>query len=134
MDKALDNDATKNHAFLASQEKLLKIKEQTPRLRFSSVNNPLRETVTVTEMERKGIRGPKKSFLELSVYEKKHGPAPPAKIKSIKYQGKWIKGVDVVDEQDVSCVQGLGLRWPYQILLKFRFYLTFHVFFDRIVC
>ncbi len=102
VDKALDQDPGKNHEFLQTCEKLVKLKENNPRIRLSGTN-PLRENLLMSEEETTGLRAPKKSFLELSQYEKLHGPAPVGKIKTIKFRGQLLRGVDVIKEEDVSC-------------------------------
>ena len=40
--------------------------------------------------------------MALDVYEAKHGPADPAKIKVQKIDGVAVKGVDVMEEKDVG--------------------------------
>ena len=57
----------------------------------------------MSEEETTGLRAPKKSFLELSQYEKLHGPADPSKVKSITFRGQVIRGVDVIRAEDASC-------------------------------
>lgn len=102
VDRVLDADPGQNHAFLQATERLVKLKEQNPRVRLSG-SAPLRETVVVAEEDNAGVRAPKRSFMELGQYEKRFGPAPAHKIKSLQFRGKTLRGVDIVKEEDASC-------------------------------
>ena len=103
MDKALDGDAGKNHGFLQTGEKLIKLKEANPKMRLSGPT-PLRETIVCSEEEMTGLKAPKRSFMELAKYEEKHGPAAPDQIKTITFRGKKMRGVDVIKAEDVDCI------------------------------
>ena len=105
VDKACDADAGKNHEFLQTAEKPVRLKESNPRLRLTGTN-PLKEHVLMSEEETTGLKAPKKSFLELAQYEKLYGPAPVGKIKSMTFRGVTMRGVDVIREEDVSCHTG----------------------------
>jgi len=99
MDKALDNDPEKSHEFLRGSERLLKAKQANPSLRLT--NTFFRETILMAEEEKCGLKAPKRAFLELAQYEKRFGEAPPDKIKTITFRGKKMRGVDVIEEEDV---------------------------------
>ena len=104
MDKMLDQDPGKNHEFLQSVEKLVALKTENPAIRLGPSNNPLkREEIRMSEQETTGVRGPKRKFMSLDVYEKRHGKADPNNVKSLYYKGQWIQGVDIIAEEDVPC-------------------------------
>lgn len=114
VDKNLDADPGQNHQFLQAAEKLVRLKEANPKIRLSAAT-PLRETVLVSEEEKVGLKAPKRAFLELSQYEKRYGPAPAGKVKTITWKGQSISGVDIVREEDASCSfpQNRFPRFPF---------------------
>ncbi len=101
MDKALDADPSKNHDFLLALDKLVKKKTENPGLRFSTKSS-LKEELTMQEETTSGLRAPKKAFMVLEKYEKKYGKPDPSLIKTIRYRGKVLQGVDVQKDEDVA--------------------------------
>ena len=99
MDKVLDANPHKSHEFIQAAQRLLSLKQQNPGLRMGN-SNPLREQIAMTETTTRGIRQPRMSFMELSVYERKHGKAAPHKIKSLRINGEIVRGVDIMKEED----------------------------------
>lgn len=104
MDKALDADPTANHRFLGQRQTLVERKIEDPRARITTSSNPFgpEETVSVTERKTQGLKAPKKSFIELSQYEKRYGKAPADRIKVQYFNGVALTGVDVVNEADIG--------------------------------
>eukprot|EP00438_Fugacium_kawagutii_P023307 Skav226244 [mRNA] locus=scaffold1218:568080:569018:- [translate_table: standard] len=94
VDKVLDADPGLSHEFLKACERLVKLKTENPKIRLTG-STPRRESVLVSEQDTSGLRAPKRSFMELSAYEKRYGPAPAGKIKTINWKGKTLRGVDV---------------------------------------
>ena len=113
----MDSDTSENHAFLKSVERLVKLKETNPKLRLSGAT-PLKESISVSEEEKVGMRGPKRKFLELSKYEQRFGPAPAGKIKTITFKGQKIKGVDIIREEDAPCHDSERCEYSSQLSLS----------------
>ena len=99
LDKSLDADPGLSHEFLQKTEQLLRLKHENPNVRLK---DQLKETVAVNEAETCGIRAPKKSFMMLSEYEKRHGKARPEQVKTIVWKGERIQGVDVQRAEDAT--------------------------------
>lgn len=111
VDKKLDNDPVANHNFLNQRSSLLKHKQANPASRITSGLNPLvKEKVEVHEERVTGLRGPKMAFMQLEVYERRFGPAPPDKIKTQIIGGVSYTGVDIVREEDCARVDFKGKR------------------------
>lgn len=102
VDKKLDNDPVANHNFLNQRSSLLKHKQANPASRITSGLNPLvKEKVEVHE---------EMAFMQLEVYERRFGPAPPDKIKTQIIGGVSYTGVDIVREEDCARVDFKGKR------------------------
>ena len=99
VDRELDKSTSENHDFLKNREQLVDMKIENPALRLTNKNNPFSqptETFKTHEKETFGIIGPKTKFLHLDAYERRWGKPPPEKIKTIKYKGQNIVGVDII--------------------------------------
>ena len=105
VDKELDQKPEKNHKFLAQRETLLRMKQDNPKCRVTSGNNALKETITVQEERRTGMKAPTTRWMRLDKYEKKFGKANPAMIRSNMIDGKMVSGVDFIhpDESGSRC-------------------------------
>ena len=100
VDKALDLDPCLNHTFVDQAEGLIVQKRENPGVRITKA---AREAVEVVEQKTEGLKMPKRKFIALDVYERKHGPVNDvSRIKVQKVGGVEIKGVDVVEQNDIG--------------------------------
>ena len=97
LDRTLDADPCLNHAFVEQGEALLRQKIANPAMRTGKL---MKDQVNIVEEKRQGLKKPKRKFLTLEAYTKKHGKPDAARIKTMKVDGVEIKGVDVIDEDD----------------------------------
>ncbi|CAE7753076.1 unnamed protein product [Symbiodinium necroappetens] len=103
LDSALDADPCLCHKYIEQGEVLIQQKKANPTMRLGKHNDlHQRESVDVTEEKRQGLRKPKRKFMQIEVYEKKFGAADPNKIKVQKIDGETIRGVDIIEEDDIG--------------------------------
>ena len=100
VDKKLDSDPVENHKILQQRQTFLDYKIEHPSSRITDSKNPLKEKVTVEEEKVTGLKAPKCKFMELSAYERRHGKAPPEKVKTMIIDGSSVAGVDVIADED----------------------------------
>lgn len=111
VDKACDKDVSIQHDFLRMRKRLEDLKVEKPGIRLSSGSHLLREQLEAREKSAQGLRAPKKQFVEISAYKKRFGEPQPSQVKEMVYNGKRIRGVDVIKEEDVPCYD--FHVWPY---------------------
>ena len=103
MDKALDADPCSNHKFMEQSEALVQRKIACPSTRVGKSDSIFQqEYCSVQEQKTQGLKMPKRKFMALDIYELKHGAADPSRIKTHKVNGAEVRGVDVVDEEDIG--------------------------------
>ena len=103
LDRALDADPCANHKFLEQGERLVQQKIANPGTRISKTNDLCKnENAQVVEEKRQGLRAPKRKFMTVEAYERRHGPVDASKIKTHRVNGQEIRGVDVMAAEDVG--------------------------------
>ena len=56
----------------------------------------------MVEQKTQGLRKPKRKSVALDQYEKKYGLADPTKIKTQRIDGVEVRGIDVINAEDVG--------------------------------
>ena len=103
LDAALDADPCLCHKYIEQGELLVQQKKLNPSMRLGKHNDlHQRESVDVVEEKRQGLRKPKRKFMQIDAYERKFGAADPNKIKIQKIDGETIRGIDVIQEEDIG--------------------------------
>lgn len=72
------------------------MKAENPRSRVTAANNPVKETVTMHEDRRVGLKGPRVRWMERTKYEEKYGPAKESALRCHMIGGKSVCGVDYI--------------------------------------
>lgn len=92
--KAVKENPSRMHDFMAVRQRLVKLKIDNPQMRFRlEANGCTLEKVKTSLVSESGLEAPDEYWVELSAYEKKYGAANPADIVYEEVDGTSKAGV-----------------------------------------